>query len=105
MAYLHCHSCDWSQDDFYSEDGYSPANFLKSWNEQLCGDKIDEQFPSDPEFLQENGPITYREVIAREYEKFAKRIRCMKWVTWEQWQREKVTAVCPKCGAQDFDID
>lgn len=103
--YLHCHSCDWSQDDFYSEDGYNPAQYLATWNEALCGEKVDQQFTDDSEFLKENGPISTREVIAREYEGFAKRIRAMKWVTYAQWLREKDTAVCPKCGARDFDID
>lgn len=106
--YLHCHSCDWSQDDFYSEVGYNPSRYLSSWNDRLCGEKsknIDEQFTDDSEFLKNNGPITTREVIAREYENFAKRIREMKWVTYEQWIREKDNAVCPKCGAKNFDID
>ena len=106
--YLHCHSCGWSQDDFYSEDGYNPARYLASWNDCLCGDeadKIDKQFSDDSEFLHNNGPISTREVIAREYERFAKRIREMKFVTYEQWIAEKDEAVCPKCGAQDFDID
>lgn len=108
MAFLHCHSCNWSQDDFYSPDGYNPASCLASWNDHLCGDKadkIDELFTDDAEFLAENGPITTREVLAREYEKFARRIREMKWITWEHWQREKDVAVCPKCGARNFDID
>ena len=106
--YLHCHSCDWSQDDFYSPEGYNPANYLKSWNNQLCGenaDKIDKQFSDDSEFVRENGPISTREVLAREYERFAQRIREMKWITYEQWEKDKDTAVCPKCGAPDFDID
>ena len=106
--YLHCHSCDWSQDDFYSEDGYNPARYLASWNDCLCGDeadKIDKQFSDDSEFLHNNGAISTREVIAREYERFAKRIREMKFFTYEQWIAEKDEAVCPKCGAQDFDID
>lgn len=30
MAYLHCHSCDWSQDDFYTK-GYN--FFTKMWDD------------------------------------------------------------------------
>lgn len=108
MAYLHCHSCDWEQDDFYSEEGYNPASSLKNWNDILCGEKqnkIDKVFSTDSEFVRENGKITTREVIARQYEKYARKIRTMKWITWEQWEKEKDTAVCPNCGAKDFDID
>lgn len=108
MAYLHCHSCGWSQDDFYEMNGYNPAKYLSSWNEYLCGndaDKIDQVFSNDAQWLREEGPITTREVLARQYEKYAKRIRNMKWVTWEQWERDKDIAVCPNCGERNFDID
>ena len=107
MAGLHCHSCDWSQDDFYSIDRYNPAKHLLWWNEQLCGEKqdeIDKQFTEDAQFLQDNGPITTREVIARLYEKFARRIREMAWITYEQWEKEP-NKVCPKCGSSELDID
>ena len=107
MAYLHCHSCDWQQDDFYSPEGYNPARYLLSWNDVLCGDKrsrLNEQFSDDAEFVRENGPITTREVVAREYEKFARRIRSMKWVTYEDFKADP-NKVCPECGSDDLDID
>jgi hypothetical protein len=105
MAYLHCHTCGWEQDDFYTEDGYNPANSLQSWMKQLCGDKIDEPFSDDAEFLRENGNISTREVIAREFDKFARRIRKGKWFTYEQFKKEGSKAVCPNCGNRNFDID
>jgi hypothetical protein len=107
MSFLHCHTpnCHWEQDDFYSLDGYNPAEYLKSWMEQLCADDVDEQFSTDIQFVKELGPISKREVIAQEFEKFADRIRKMPWVTWEQWERDRETAVCPKCGQRNFDID
>lgn len=104
MAFLHCHNCDWEQDDFYSETAYNPAKYLLGWNKYLCGNKIDEQFSDDADYLRRNGPISTREVIARQYEKFAKRIREMKWITWEQWNQEP-NKVCPKCGSDNLDID
>lgn len=76
MAFIHCHACGWSQDDFYDEN-YNPAKYLMTWNNE-----IDKQFSMDSEFLRENGPITTREVLAREYEEFARRIRSMKWLTY-----------------------
>lgn len=102
--FLHCHDCGWSQDDFYSKNGYNPTSFLSSWNEALCSNKIDEQFTKDAEFLREHGPISLREVIAQEYEKYAKRIRSMKWITREQWQADPDKWKCPQCGKQ-MDID
>jgi hypothetical protein len=56
--------------------------------------KLDLPFSDASDFLRENGPITAREVIAREYEKFAERIRKMKWVTYESFMAES-NKVCP----------
>lgn len=39
--------------------------------------------------------------IVKEYKNF----KAMKWWTYEQWLRDKDTAVCPKCGQRNFDID
>ena len=108
MAYVHCHTknCGWSQDDFYHED-YNPAKYLESWNNYLFGKdshRLDKQFSDDAQFLKENGPITTREVLAREYEKFAKHIRTMKWVTWDQFRADP-NKICPKCGSENLDID
>jgi len=39
---------------------------------------------------------------------FVKNLRIgieMKWWTWDSWKREMDTAVCPKCGDRNFDID
>jgi hypothetical protein len=105
MAYLHCHSCDWEQDDFYSIAEYNPASSLKDWMELLCSEEIDAQFTDDAQFLKENGPLTNREIIARDFERYAKIIREMTWITYESWLKEKGNAICPKCGAKDFDID
>jgi len=105
MSFLHCHSCDFEQDDFYSVEGYNPAKYLQGWMGDLCKDDIDKQFTTDIEWVKQNGPISRREAIAQQFEKFAERIRNMPWITVEQWNRDKKTAVCPKCGARDFDID
>jgi hypothetical protein len=30
MAFLHCHNCDWSQDDFWEPNGYNPLAGLEN---------------------------------------------------------------------------
>jgi hypothetical protein len=105
VAYVHCHSCGWSQDDFYSVDGYNPAWFLLFWMKELCSENIDQSFSNDSEFLRENGDITTREVIAREFEEYAQRIRNMRWVTYEQWKKDPDRTICPECGQEELDID
>ena len=67
-------------------------------------DKLDVPFTDDSLFLKENGNITTREVLAREYEKFGKRIRNMKWITYDDFKND-LNKVCPKCGSKDLDID
>jgi len=104
MAFIHCHNCDWQQDDFYSPDGYNPAKYLSSWNNTLFNPKIDELFSNDSQFIRENGKLTKREVLAREYEKFANRIRKMKWITWDDYKKDP-DKVCPKCKSNNLDID
>jgi len=102
MAYLHCHSCDWSQDEFWSKD-YTP---LKSSIVSWLGDLLLEDTVSTDE-----GPgkgvveIESRMYVSRALVRIGMEIRNMKWKTEEDWLRERETAVCPNCGAQDFDID
>lgn len=97
MAYVHCHHCGWSQDDFYKKDGYNPAKSLLDWNDALCSEKVNETFPDDP-FLRKDKPSrTYKEVIAEEFERCAKNIRNMHWTTWEQYKNDPHKG-CPKCG-------
>lgn len=98
MAYIHCHTCSWSQDDFYSPDGYNPIKSLSNWNDALFGPKLDKQFSTDIMFIRKHGAITTREVIALEYERYARNIRNMKWITWEDY-KEDPNKKCPRCGS------
>jgi hypothetical protein len=102
--YVHCHSCDWEQDDFYSPDGYNPASYLKQWNKQLFSDEIDEQFTDDAQFVKGSGKISLREVIAKLYESYALKIRSMKWITYKDFKNDPKKA-CPNCGSENLDID
>jgi hypothetical protein len=99
-AYVHCHNCDWGQDDFWSSD-YNPVRFLLNWEEDLLGERLDEPFTDDAGFIKEHGNLSVREVIARECEKAAASIRNMHFLSEEDWQTNNK---CPKCG-QALDID
>jgi len=103
MSFVHCHKCHWEQDDFYSPKGYNPAHYLENWMKDLCLNP-DEPFTGDSQWIREHGAITYRELIAREFECYARKIRTMKWITYEDFKNEP-NKVCPSCGSNDLDID
>ena len=95
MPYLHCHNCDWSQDDFWSKD-YNPIRFMLNWEEQLLDSKkIKEKFPNDEK--------TYQEIIAEQTERAARRIRNMHYMSIEEYRNSD--RKCPKCGKQRLDVD
>jgi len=83
MSYLHCHTkrCRWSQDDFWHLK-YNPLT--RMWTR-----------------LRVFGVFSVVTIITDEI----KNIRRMKWWTFKQWRRVRNTAVCPKCGLRNFDID
>lgn len=114
MSYLHCHACNWCQDDFWSEHGYTPLrrdtiDWLKSllFKEKISLDTylcIEQKIP----ILVENGGICDvdpREFVANELERIAKRIRNMNVKTYEEWNKVEDNWRCPKCGSNKWDID
>lgn len=109
MAFIYCSKCDWQQDDFYSEH-YNPAKHMLTWNRNLFGDRkgeLDEIVKADPEFIEQHGHITTRELIAREFEACARKVRRMRWMTYEDWKKDHDDGVakCPDCGSTEFGID
>jgi predicted RNA-binding Zn-ribbon protein involved in translation (DUF1610 family) len=107
MAYLHCHKCGWSQDDFWNKS-YNAIRFLLNWEDELLNEKFKQKFPGDSEWRKRFGDITYQEVIAQELERHAQTIRNMVWVTRDEFQADYDAgkAKCPKCGSSKyFDID
>jgi hypothetical protein len=99
MAYLHCHNCDFSQDDFWSKDGYNPfgADFI-SWYKNLL-------FKEPDEFGPEPGKIKATEFVAQELERKATLIRGMVYRTEKEFRDKNPDWICPKCGKQQLDID
>ena len=118
MAYLHCHSCDWSQDDFYSKS-YS------LWTKMLADAKwlwkprfftLDTYIIKD--LIEYTGvKVWTKETVKGQTKVFSwnwwmleivkdiKNYHNTKWKTWEAWKKAKDTAVCPQCGDTNFDID
>ena len=118
MAYLHCHNCGWSQDDFWSEDdkGWSPfkPDRMADYKKDLFRDKIH----MDLNALREMG-VKLNEVekddegyymsgqnyVALELERMARSIRKMLVKTNEDWKKVQDTIKCPRCDKRDWDID
>jgi hypothetical protein len=107
MAYLHCHNCGWSQDDFWDKN-YNVVRSLLDWEDSLLGEKFNEIFPGNSNRENNLSRFTFKEVIARELEHHANIIRNMKWRTDVEFQRDYKLGIakCPHCGSKkDFDID
>ena len=118
MAYLHCHSCDWSQDDFWDKY-YNPLTKIRNdikWTIKprvLGFDRYMvvemKQYCYTPIFSWTNKKgftcvFSWNWLIV-ELERDIRSFRHMEWCTSERWNKVKDKAVCPKCGDRNFDID
>jgi len=117
MAYIHCHSCDWEQDDFYNPNGYNPFrdDDVGHWKELLEAACKGETREMDVWFCQESempykenedgsAKVLAKDLLINEMKKLYHRIKGMEWFTMEQLQSDP-NKVCPKCGSEDLDID
>ena len=119
MAFVHCHNCDWEQDDFWYKSKDTKFGYLSisigGMKElvELLEAAIDD--PSkhmidnyDSNFFKErfgtNHEVDVREFVARMLENRANRIRGMHWMT-EQDYRNDPNKRCPKCNSANLDID
>lgn len=103
MAFLHCHNCDWLQDDFWDES-YNPIRHLLVWERDLLNRNLDEPFTDDGQYIKDHGNLTLREVIARQLERAAGDIRKMLFRTELDFGPDNKYP-CPKCGEVAWDID
>lgn len=114
MAYLHCHSCYWSQDDFYSRS-YNPLTKLwrdfkwlwKPYRFQIDSHCINDltKYTHIPVYVWNKNTVFSWNWLLLETVKDIKVALETKWWTWESWKKVKDTAVCPKCGDKNWDID
>ena len=112
MAYLHCHNCDWSQDDFWSkEGGYNPIDHLKHYREDILEDRIHfdkyaiEEMGLDPKEDEKGWYINGQAYVANRLRATAESIERMYARTYEEWKQTKDTFICPECGSKNLDID
>lgn len=87
--YIHCHSCGWEQDDYWSAD-YNPLKILADWEHVL----LDFAKLDVVEVESHRGRISWREVVAMACENAAKAIRGMKFLRPEDAKGKP----CPRCG-------
>jgi hypothetical protein len=107
MAYLHCHACGWSQDDFWSK-GYNPITSVKDYEQYLFLNP--NTTGMDNWWLKENGypetnEIKGTELVAHELERAARRVRNMVYRTEQEFREKNPERNCPKCGKHELDID
>ena len=128
MAFLHCHNCDWSQDDFwdfsFGRYGYWRIPFTKiswSYNPISCFmshvfDKKGYWFPRRIQYdrycIEDLGwkradPHSWW-LIWYQFKRMLRKFKRQKWRTEKAFRRDRILklAYCPSCGSRDhFDID
>jgi hypothetical protein len=99
MAYVHCHGCNWEQDDFWSLRHYNPLNSFIA----------DLKWAAWPKMLEfDLPPHSYGRIFSWCFlwKKFLKTIRNFRnqvWWTYRDWNRAVKSngghwPKCPKCG-------
>ena len=117
MAFVHCHSCPWSQDDFWEVDGYNPfrkdilEDWVKKMKEGIADRKsigMDQWWAQEAKIPYQPGKkgvdIDFRDYLAWELRRKANNIEKMKWITWKDFKNDP-NPVCPNCGSDNLDID
>jgi hypothetical protein len=113
MAYLHCHACGWSQDDFWSGTGWNPEKSMDGqWDLAFC-DKVyldhnffEEAGLQDKMHEDEGGLwISGPDLLAHELRQCASSVEGMVVRTYEEWEKVRPTFQCPECGSNNWDID
>lgn len=114
MSYIRCKNCNWSQDDFWDKDGYTP--FRKDIVEYLTNCLFQEKKYFDYGFVAEHPDIEWHyedsqawckgtDLVASILMSKARSIRNMKFPTYQSWKDAGKDATCPQCGHQKFTED
>ena len=103
MAFLHCHKCNWEQDDFWDKNGYNPfRQDIVDWLKECLFRDLMSYYDNETGREIE---LSGQEVVARELEQKVRSIRNMHWKTYDEWTKVRDVAKCPKCGQRKWDID
>lgn len=108
MSYLHCHNCNWSQDDFWHET-YNPVTFLeKNYKKDILTGDLDRVLEMDnfrwDKYLWHKKMLN-RDFIADEMESMARKLRRMVYRTKQEYLELNPEQKCPNCGKKELDID
>jgi len=110
MSYLHCHTCHWSQDDFWDQN-YNPITFLeKNYTEEILNKDLWEVIKLDTfddkrgRFIGMNS-MTRENFICGEIEWALRRIKKMIYRTHQEYKEKNPEWRCPNCWNKDLDID
>jgi hypothetical protein len=117
MSYLRCDNCGWEQDDFWSEDGWSPfcESTIKNLKAIACmglrGEKIQldadfsEGLEIEHEIIDGVAYVDFKDQLIWELDLIKRNILNMTWYTEDEFRGDP-NPVCPQCGSsEDFDID
>ena len=112
MSYLHCHSCSFSQDDYWSESGWNPVKAFQSDLDTLINKDLDEEVQVDSWWMkkEENGfkdyqKVTRRDLVLYHLWQIQSRVEYMVYRTPKELKEKNPERLCPKCGKKDLDED
>jgi len=108
MSFLHCHSCNFLQDDYWDKN-YNPVICFQDDLETLLEKNLDEVVEMDAVWLKENGydenGVTRRDLVLYHLRQIESRIKRMVYRTPEELKEKNPERRCPKCNKQDLDED
>lgn len=107
MAYLHCHNCEFSQDDYWSEDGWNPVKSFESDRDTLLNEDLDEAVQMDPQWLRDNRveSVTRRDLVVINLRRIIERVEGMVYRTHDELRERNPDMKCPRCGERELDVD
>jgi hypothetical protein len=95
MSFVHCHACEWTQDDFWSWKGYNPIRFF-----------FTQEVPTwiRPQMVNLHcygGRVFSWYVLGHQFVKWCRRLCYQKWWTYNTWRNavKKGKGGCPMCGS------
>lgn len=96
MSYIHCHTCKWSQDDFWTKSYNPPRSFWRMVVKEYIRPRYVKVDPRGAGMHQ----VHSWELLLRSVKRYARRVWHMHWWTRKAW----IAALragkgnCPKCG-------